>query len=54
MIYAAQQMQIPGMLVKQVASRLGYDDPFNFSRKFTRVLGISPKKFTHLRGTNQA
>jgi len=50
MIYAAEQLQTPGMLVKQVASQLGFDDPFNFSRKFTRVLGVSPKKFIHLRG----
>jgi AraC-like DNA-binding protein/quercetin dioxygenase-like cupin family protein len=49
MIHAAEQLQIPGVLVKQVARRLGFSDPFQFSRTFTRVLGVSPKKFAQLR-----
>ena len=49
MIYAAEQLQMPGTLVKQVAGKLGFMDPFNFSRTFTRVLGLSPNKFVQLR-----
>jgi AraC-like DNA-binding protein len=49
MIHAAEQLQMPGTLVKQVAGKLGFTDPFNFSRTFTRVLGMSPNKFVQLR-----
>jgi AraC-like DNA-binding protein/quercetin dioxygenase-like cupin family protein len=55
MIYAAEQLQMAGTLVKQVAGKLGFTDPFNFSRTFTRVLGMSPNKFIELRrGTPSA
>jgi AraC-like DNA-binding protein len=33
------------LLVKEVAVRLGYSDPFHFSRVFKRVYGISPETF---------
>jgi AraC-like DNA-binding protein len=49
MMHAADLLQQPGMLVKQVARQLGFGDAFLFSRAFTRVLGVSPKKFTQLR-----
>jgi AraC-like DNA-binding protein len=49
MIHAAEQLQMPGALVKQVAGQLGFGDPFRFSRTFRRVLGVSPKKFAQLR-----
>lgn len=37
-----------GLLVKQVAERLGYSDPFHFSRAFRRVQGVSPLAFQRL------
>jgi AraC-like DNA-binding protein len=49
MIHAAEQLQAPGILVKQVARQLGFGDPFRFSRTFRRVLGVSPRKFAQLR-----
>jgi AraC-like DNA-binding protein len=49
MIHAAEQLQIPGTMVKQIAAQLGCGDPFRFSRTFRRVLGVSPKKFAQLR-----
>jgi AraC-like DNA-binding protein/quercetin dioxygenase-like cupin family protein len=49
MLHAAEQLQTPGAMVKQVADRLGFSDPFRFSRTFSRVLGVSPKKFSQLR-----
>ena len=52
MMHAAEQLQIPGVLVKQVASKLGFGDPFRFSRTFTRVLGMSPKKFAQMRSVD--
>jgi AraC family transcriptional regulator len=37
-----------GALVKEVASRLGYEDPYHFSRLFKMVHGIPPAKFRAL------
>ena len=33
------------MMVKDVANRLGYDDPLYFSRLFKRTIGISPAEY---------
>jgi AraC-like DNA-binding protein len=33
------------LLVKQVAAHLGFADPYQFSRAFKRVFGISPARF---------
>jgi AraC-like DNA-binding protein len=45
---AAVRLQNPGVLVKQVAAELGFDDPFHFSRAFKNVLGLSPETFRRL------
>ncbi len=42
---AAEQLQVTDLLVKQIAARLGFSDPFHFSRTFKRVLGLSPDTF---------
>lgn len=42
MNYAAGLLLNEGMLVKEVADRLGFPDPFQFSRSFKRVYGVSP------------
>jgi AraC-like DNA-binding protein len=49
MNYAAERLRDPGVLVKQVAAELGFDDAFHFSRAFKNVLGISPGIFRRLR-----
>jgi AraC-like DNA-binding protein/quercetin dioxygenase-like cupin family protein len=46
---AAERLQQPGTLVKQVAERAGFDDPFHFSRAFKSVLGVAPDIFRRLR-----
>lgn len=46
--WAAEQLLLPGKLVREVASDLGLD-PFQFSRTFKRVLGASPTDFVKLR-----
>lgn len=46
---AAQRLQKPDVLVKQVAYELGFADPFHFSRAFKRVFGLSPVGFRRLR-----
>ena len=34
-----------GLRVKEVADQLGFADPFNFSRAFKRLYGVSPERF---------
>jgi AraC-like DNA-binding protein len=46
--WAAEQLLVPGKLVREVASDLGLD-PFQFSRTFKRVHGASPIEFVRLR-----
>ena len=46
---AAERLQQPGVLVKQVAEEAGFADPFHFSRAFKRVFGLSPDGFRRLR-----
>jgi len=38
------------LLTKEVSDRLGFSDPFHFSRVFKRLQGTSPVNFRHLRG----
>jgi AraC-like DNA-binding protein/quercetin dioxygenase-like cupin family protein len=46
---AAEWLEQPGALVKQVAERAGFRDQFHFSRAFKNVLGVSPNTFRRLR-----
>jgi AraC-like DNA-binding protein len=46
---AAEWLEEPGALVKQVAERAGFRDQFHFSRAFKNVLGVSPNAFRRLR-----
>lgn len=36
MVYAVDLLQRGDLLVKEVAERMGFDDPFHFSRAFKR------------------
>lgn len=45
---AAQDLMRSGSLVKEVAARAGYPDPYHFSRVFKAVHGISPAKFARM------
>lgn len=43
---AAELLREPGACsVQEAAARLGYSNPFHFSRVFSRVLGLSPKHY---------
>lgn len=42
---AVELMDDPGMMHVDIAFRLGYSDPANFTRAFRRWTGISPKAF---------
>ena len=49
MNHAAERLQSPSTLVKQVAEETGFADPFHFSRVFKNTLGLSPEAFRRLR-----
>ena len=49
MNHAAERLQQPNALVKQVAEETGFVDPFHFSRVFSSVFGLSPTAFRGLR-----
>jgi AraC-like DNA-binding protein len=49
MTYAADRFQESGILVKEIAHELGFNDPFHFTRIFKKVFGISPQSFKGLR-----
>ena len=51
MDHAADLLQKPGTLIKQVAEDCGFDDPFHFSRLFRSAFGVSPNAFRALRPT---
>lgn len=42
---ACQYFYATNALVKEVAAKLGYDDPYYFSRLFTKLMGVSPNKY---------
>lgn len=42
---AAERLRTPGIMVKEVAAEVGFPDPFQFSRAFKGVYGLSPKEF---------
>jgi AraC-like DNA-binding protein len=46
---AAERLQQPAALVKQVAEETGFGSPFHFSRAFKAVFGLSPDTFRRLR-----
>lgn len=41
--HAAELLHTTDLLVKEVANRLGFSDPFNFSRAFRRAFGVPPE-----------
>jgi AraC-like DNA-binding protein/quercetin dioxygenase-like cupin family protein len=49
MSHAAEWLQQPGALVKQVAERAGFGDQFHFSRAFKSVFGLPPDTFRRMR-----
>ena len=43
--YAADLIMRGNLSVKQVGAKVGFDDPYHFSRVFKRVNGLSPKRY---------
>jgi len=50
MRHAAQILRSERIPVNQLARRLGYDDPYQFSRVFKRIHGLSPENYALLAG----
>jgi AraC-like DNA-binding protein len=48
MAWVAERLLEPGRLVREVAQQLDMD-PFQLSRRFRRIYGVSPRKFIQLR-----
>ncbi len=46
---AAERLQKPGALVKQVSEEAGFSDAFHFSRAFKSVFGVAPDAFRRMR-----
>jgi AraC-like DNA-binding protein len=42
---ASQQLDFTDKSVKDVAMSLGFDDPYYFSRRFSKIIGLSPTKY---------
>ena len=46
---AAERLQLPAAMVKQVAEETGFANPFHFSRVFKSVFGVPPQTMIRMR-----
>jgi AraC-like DNA-binding protein len=46
---ASQQLDFTDQSVKEVALNLGFDDPYYFSSRFSKVIGMSPTKYRSIK-----
>jgi len=42
---ASQHLGITDKSVKDIALSMGFEDPYYFSKRFTKVMGMSPTKY---------
>ena len=42
---ACQFLDLTDMHIKEVALQVGFDDPYYFSRKFSKIMNVSPNKY---------
>ncbi|MCB1104093.1 MAG: helix-turn-helix transcriptional regulator [Opitutaceae bacterium] len=52
MTHAAEDLVENGGLVKEAAQRVGFNDPFHFSRCFKSVHGVAPRDLPRYRRVN--
>lgn len=45
MQHACRYLDLTDLTVKQIAAKMGYNDPYYFSRLFTRTIGMSPTEY---------
>lgn len=46
---ACRYLDLTDFTVKQIAASLGYDDPYYFTRVFTRTIGMSPTAYRNIK-----
>ena len=42
---ACQLLENTNLRIKEIATRIGFEDPYHFSRVFTHFMGLSPRRF---------
>jgi AraC family transcriptional regulator of arabinose operon len=42
---ASQQLDLTDLPIKNIAITMGFDDPYYFSRRFRKIIGMSPTKY---------
>jgi AraC family transcriptional regulator of arabinose operon len=42
---ASQKLDLSNDSVKAIAIEMGFDDPYYFTRRFTKIIGVSPTKY---------
>jgi len=48
---ACQQLDFGDRAIKEIAFSLGFDDPYYFSKRFSKIMGVSPKKYRQVRNS---
>jgi transcriptional regulator GlxA family with amidase domain len=43
--HACQYLQFTTLRVNEISSKLGIEDPYYFSRMFTKIMGLSPVEY---------
>ena len=46
---ASQLLDFTDRSIKEVAAHFGFDDPYYFSRRFRKVVGVSPKNYRSIK-----
>jgi len=46
---ASQALDFTDQSIKDIAAEFGFDDPYYFSRRFRKTIGVSPKKYRSIR-----
>jgi YesN/AraC family two-component response regulator len=47
--YACRLLDTTTLTVREVGYRVGYEDPYYFSRMFRKLMGLSPRQYRKLR-----
>ena len=47
--FACQLLTQTDLKIKEIADRIGYDDPYYFSKRFKTIIGVSPKKYRSMK-----
>jgi AraC family transcriptional regulator, arabinose operon regulatory protein len=47
--HACRLLDTTGLTIREIGYRVGYEDPYYFSRTFRKLMGLSPRKYRELR-----